>query len=165
MGNKNEYSEDVQKILGSSLNPLIKYGLLIFLLIIVTAMLCLYFIEYPDTYQVRVKILSTAEEKNISYMAYGEIPEESISLLQKEQPIPIIIVNQNSEDERERLIGHLDTITKPKISFSYTICIRLSADKLHSFIGEKNECSPEIQGIAIIEGERKNFIQRIFASN
>lgn len=164
MENKNEYSEDVQKILGSSLNPLIKYGLLLFILIIVTAMLCLYFIEYPDTYQVKVKILSTAEEKNISYMAYAEIPEESMPLLQKEQPIPII-VDQNSKDEREQLIGHLDTIIKSKISFSYTICIRLSADKLHSFIGKKNECSPEMQGIAIIEGDKKNFIQRIFANN
>ncbi|TYK32024.1 hypothetical protein [Bacteroides pyogenes] len=111
-----------------------------------------------------MKIRSTAEEKNISYMAYGEVPEESISLLQKEQPISII-VDQNSPKEHKQLIGHLDTIIKSKTSFSYTICIRLSSDKLHSSIREKNGCSPEIQGIAIIEGDRKNFIQRIFVNN
>lgn len=164
MENQNEYSEEVQKILGSSINPVIKYGLLLLSLIIVATILCLYFIEYPDTYQVRVKIFSITEEgRNTNYIAYGEIPEEHIYMLQKRQPISIL-VNQNSKEEHEQLIGHLDTIIKHKTLFSYTICIRLSSDNIHSSLQWKNECSPEIQGIAIIEGDRKNFIQRIFAS-
>lgn len=160
----NEFSKEALDILGKTPNSFIRYGLSIFFLILISIIICLYLIEYPDIYQVPVKILSVNSNSHpTEYVAYGEVPAKDIWKIQKDRSVSVSL-KAYSKHKFGVLSGKVQAISKPITSLSYKISIKIS-DGLHSTSGEQLNYLPEMEGIAEFKGKSRNFFQQFFSSN
>jgi len=162
-----EYSKETLEILGKAPNRLIRYGLSVFFIILISILVGLSRVHYHDTFRTQVIIYDT-DYLNDSvigrskYIAHMEVNTSDIWKIKKDSPV-IISLNQYPKNVYGIMSGYVVCFSQNNEKQTYDVYIQLPNGLVTSF-NKKLEYLPDMSGIATIKGEKRSIFKRIFSS-
>lgn len=163
MAHKDEYSKEALDVLGKVPNSIVRYGLSVFMGILIIIAILLYFIKYPDNHSIPVIITqdSIAVSGNATYCAYAELSYDSFILIEKEKDV-CISIDSNINKSRGTITARIIKVEKQNTSFYYSVVSKIDRifnSRIDSLMTDKQN----IRGTILFLGPKRNIYQRIFS--
>lgn len=156
MDNSIKYSKEAMDILGKVPGPIIRYGLLAFLLVLGSVVLCLIMIKYPDSVEIPVKMSSYSPN-----IFFSEIAEDNLDKIKVGQKVSVSL-NEYPENNYGTWEGIIKCISSSPNVIFYQVKIEISPYSVSTKGNKLPSVSHVIWGTAKYKGDDKSFFQRIF---
>ena len=160
----NEYSQETISLLGKVPNRFVRYGLLVFFVIIISLFLGLYFISYPDTYHIDIEIKKDTNQTNPIYYGLAQIDSDNIWKINNGEIVDISLYKYPHK-KYGVLIGRISTLSKDNNKNIYNIHIALDNGLITNFNNNLEFIPNFMDGQLKIKGKEKSFFNRIFSSS
>ncbi len=151
-----KYSKEAMDILGKVPSAIIRYGLLVFLLVLSCIFFCLATIKYPDVVQIPVKMSSWSPN-----IFFSEITEMDMNKIKVGQKVSISL-KEYPKSNYGVWQGIIKNVSSSSDAIFYQVKIEISPSSISTEGNELPAASCTIWGTAEYNSSDKTFFQRIF---